>query len=136
MLFMLLIAWTSAASLRGGMDGPSGSYTGTATVLGQSFVGKIVIESESTADLYLSGEVSITCEDEPFHMDGKNLVLDDIDEKGDCLHDTLHKYKVKLVSSKYDPKEDQVTLEVKYAVIDIKIVCSKEEEALSVMMTS
>uniref|UniRef100_A0A7S3JTE8 Lipid-binding serum glycoprotein N-terminal domain-containing protein n=1 Tax=Aureoumbra lagunensis TaxID=44058 RepID=A0A7S3JTE8_9STRA len=104
----------------------SGSYTGSTTVLGETITGHIVIDSDTEADLSLSGPVSLSCADEAYTLDGSTITLDNVDEDGDCVHDALDEYDVTLESITYDATNDVITIEVKYLVMKISIVMTQD----------
>jgi hypothetical protein len=73
--------------------------------------------------------VDITCNAEQFTVGAKGKInLPTVGTAGDCLHDGLQKYSVKLKEVDYDAKKDTITLHVK-DIIPITIVLKHQAVA-------
>ena len=107
---------------------PSGAYSGSKTVLGQTINTMVSVNSETSMDLTISGVISLSCSDEAYHLDGKDVIVDNIGTAGDCTHDALEENGVSLQSVTYDDSADTITVSVKYSVMSIDMVLSKTGE--------
>ena len=68
---------------------PSGDYSGSKTVLGETINAKISVTSDNLLDLSISGVIDLACTDEAYTLSGAEIDLDNIDVDGDCAHDAL-----------------------------------------------
>ena len=68
---------------------PSGNYSGSKTVLGETINAAISVTSDSLMDLSISGVIDLACTDEKYTLNGAEIDLDDIGVSGDCAHDAL-----------------------------------------------
>ena len=82
-LFALFSLFAMAAAA------PSGEYSGSKTVLGQSINAKISATSDTSMDLSISGVIELSCSDEAYHISGAEILIDNIAQAGDCAHDAL-----------------------------------------------
>jgi hypothetical protein len=110
-------------------DAPHGSYTGSKTVLGQKIETKIKVNSDTSIDLSISGVISLACTDEAYHLDGNEVVVDNLAVDGDCAHDALAENGVTFKSATYDESKDEVTVSVKYSVMTIDMVLTQDGQA-------
>ena len=110
-------------------DAPHGSYTGSKTVLGQKIETHIKVNSETSMDLAISGVISLSCTDESYHLDGSEVVVDNLNVDGDCAHDALDENGVTFKSATYDESKDEVTVTVKYSVMTIDMVLTQDGQA-------
>jgi hypothetical protein len=93
---MLLRAAALFSVLATALANPSGVYTGSKTVLGETINAQISVTSDSLLDLQISGVIDLACADEAYTMGSTEITLDHIDEAGDCAHDALEENNVKL----------------------------------------
>lgn len=107
------------------MNAPSGTYTGSKTVVGQTVGAEIIVTSDSLVEFIISGIIDIDCKDEEYKLVGSDVSLLNIDKAGDCAHDALADNNVSLKSVVYDETNDIITVSVKYSVMNIDIVLSK-----------
>ena len=107
---------------------PSGAYSGSKTVLGETINALVSVNSETSMDLSISGVIDLSCADEAYHIDGSDIVVENIDQDGDCAHDALAENSVTLKSVTYDDSKDEITVSVKYSVLSIDLVLSKNGE--------
>ena len=117
------------------LGAPEGTYDGSKTVLGQNINAEVVVNSETSMDLSISGVISLACKDEAYHLDGSDVVVDNIDQAGDCAHDALEENSVTLKSVSYDESKDEITVSVKYSVMSIDLVLSKASAARPALPT-
>ena len=126
-LGLALVATAAAA-------GPSGTYAGGTSKLGEHVSGTVTISDDgATFDGNIVGNglvpVDITCNAEQFTMGAKGKInLPTVGTAGDCLHDGLQKYSVTLKEVDYNAKKDTITLHVK-DIIPITIVLKKQTVA-------
>ena len=105
---------------------PTGSYSGSKTVLGESVALTMSVADETHVNFVISGVASLTCNAEAFHIDGSNLILEGIDASGDCIHDNLTENHVDFKSFVYDTAADTLTATAKYLrITTIELVLSK-----------
>jgi len=116
-LFLAVLVATAA---------PTGTYTGSKTVLGESINAKVTITSENTLDLTIAGAFALECDLEKFHLDGATVELDDIGNADDCIAKTLAEESVTLKTIVFDEKADTVTVSVKYSVLNLDLVLTKD----------
>jgi len=105
---------------------PSGSYTGSKTVLGQKIETNIKVNSDTSMDLTISGVIDLACADEAYHLDGSDVVVDNLDVDGDCAHDALAENGVTFKGATYDDSKDEITVTVKYSVMTIDMTLTKD----------
>ena len=114
--------------------GPSGTYAGGTSKMGEHVSGTVTISDDgATFDGNIVGKglvpVDITCNAEQFTVGAKGKInLPTVGTAGDCLHDGLQKYSVKLKEVDYDAKKDTITLHVK-DIIPITIVLQHQAVA-------
>ena len=126
-LGLALVATATAA-------GPSGTYAGGTAKMGEHVSGTVTISDDgATFDGNIVGKglvpVDITCNAEQFTMGAKGKInLPTVGTAGDCLHDGLQKYSVKLKEVDYDAKKNTITLHVK-DIIPITIVLKHQAVA-------
>jgi hypothetical protein len=99
---MFLRAAALLSVLATALANPSGVYTGSKTVLGETINAQISVTSESLLDLQISGVIDLACTDEAYTMGATEITLDHIDEAGDCAHDALEQNNVKLEKVRCD----------------------------------
>ncbi|GMH91538.1 hypothetical protein TL16_g12087, partial [Triparma laevis f. inornata] len=104
---------------------PSGAYSGSKTVLGQTINAMVSANTDTSMDLSISGVISLSCSDEAYHLDGSDIIVDNIDQAGDCAHDALEENGVTLKGVTYDESSDTITVSVKYSVMSIDLVLAK-----------
>ena len=115
---LALASWMAGSSL----TAPSGDYTGSVTKLGQTINTEVDINSETSMNLIISGAIDISCSDEAYTLNGSEVTVDNIGVDGDCAHDALAENKVTLEDIKYDDSKDEITVSVKYSVLNIDVV--------------
>ena len=92
---------------------PSGTYTGTAKVLGLSADESLTANDDSTFDLAVSGAFTFSCTGEKYTIDDSGAITPtDIDTTGDCLHDALAANSLSFGSAAYDSGADTISLTV------------------------
>lgn len=80
-----------------------------------------VHDDTKKVDLKITGATNIDCEAENFTLDASgNIALPDDSKAGDCIHDSLQKYKLKIVSIKWNSSADTITLKLKLGFIPIE----------------
>ena len=104
---------------------PSGAYSGSKTVLGQTINAMVSANTATSMDLSISGVISLSCTDEAYTLSGSDITIDNIDQSGDCAHDALEENGVTLKGVTYDESADTITVSVKYSVMSIDILLSK-----------
>ncbi|GMI02426.1 hypothetical protein TrVE_jg2891 [Triparma verrucosa] len=114
---------------------PSGAYSGSKTVLGQTINAMVSANTDTSMDLSISGVISLSCTDEAYHLDGSDIVVDNIAQAGDCAHDALEENGVTLKGVTYDESSDTITVSVKYSVMSIDLVLTKTSDDFQVVVT-
>ena len=116
----------------GAAGAPSGTYTGNKNILGARVHSQIVIDDATHADLNLNIDGllkigPINCPKEQYSLDaGTGVVtVPGIDTQGDCVHDQLGKYGIKLQSVAYDADKDTFTIKVHAIILDVVLVLGK-----------
>jgi C1A family cysteine protease len=106
---------------------PSGTYTGTKSILGITIDASVKIDSATTMDLTISGAVSIACAAETYAYDGSSsITLPGMDTAGDCVHDAVASEKgLAIKSISYDSSSDSVTVTAKYTIVSVSVVLTK-----------
>jgi hypothetical protein len=117
------------------LDGtvPSGTYRGDQKVVGQHIVASITIDDAAHADILLdiSGNlvphIKINCTEESFSLDSSTgvVTLPGLGTQGDCAHDNLNKWHVKIKSIDYDDTEDKITIVAHAILFNVKILLTK-----------
>ena len=107
---------------------PSGTYSGSKSVLGQSITATIKIEDDSHFDFAISGAASIDCDDESFSLSSDGtFTIPGATTTGDCLEKALDKNDVSIKSVTYDATSDEITVSVKYeGFLSISVVLTKQ----------
>lgn len=92
---------------------PSGTYTGTAQVLGHSATESLTANDDSTFDLSVSGAFTFVCTGEKYTIGDSGVITPtDIDTHGDCLHDALAANSLSFGAASYDESADTISLTV------------------------
>jgi hypothetical protein len=101
---------------------PSGSYSGSKTVFGETIGAKVVFQNEQVLDFAISGAFELNCVGESYVVNGNEIIMSDIGQVGDCAHDALDENGVTLNDILYDWTNDQITVSVKYSIAKIDLV--------------
>ena len=119
--------------------GPTGSYSGSKSILGEQIAATLNFNSASSVDVTISGAASVNCKAEAY-TGTTDLSLTNIDKSGDCVHDALATApeKVSIEDIKYDAGSDTITVTAKASILKVSfeltksIVESSEAEAQNV----
>jgi C1A family cysteine protease len=112
---------------------PSGTYSGSKSVVGQSITATIKFEDDSHFDFAISGAASIDCDDESFTLSDGTFNIPGATTSGDCLEEALDKNNVDLSSVTYDATSDEITVSVKYeGFLKISVVLNKQSSVKDV----
>ena len=101
---------------------PSGSYSGSKTVFGETVNAVVNFQDSSKLDFEVSGAFTLNCFGESYTMNANNVVLSNIGNVGDCAHDALVDNSVTLNGIAYDQASNQITVSVKYSIAKIDIL--------------
>ena len=103
---------------------PTGVYHGTKSVLGIDIDGTLNVTSATKVDVDVeaSGGISVKCANEDYKMNGDVVVLPTDTTAGDCIHDSLAEYGLKIKSITYNEADDSIELDIKKSLITIKII--------------
>jgi len=103
---------------------PSGTYTCTKSVLGETVKAVVKIDSATSFDFSVTGPVSISCTGEAYKYDDASgaISLPNINDPNDCLNKTLTQQSVKLTSFSYDKAGDSIHIVVKYSIFSIDLL--------------
>jgi hypothetical protein len=101
---------------------PSGSYSGSKTVFGETIGATVVFQNEQVLDFAITGAFALNCAGESYVVNGNEIVMSDIGKVGDCAHDALDENGVTLTNILYDLTNDQITVSVKYSIAKIDLV--------------
>lgn len=95
--------------------GPSGTYSGSKSVLGQTVTGTVVIVDDTHMNLDVEGPISLKCPGEQYTLDASTgaVTLPTAGTAGDCVHDALAANGGTLESITYDSSSDAINLDVK-----------------------
>ena len=104
---------------------PSGTYTGSKSILGVTVNGSIKIDDDTHFDLGITGAATINCASEEYALSGSDISLPNAQTSGDCVHDQLASNKVSLESLSYDSGADSITVNVKKSIVKISITLKK-----------
>jgi len=105
---------------------PTGTYSGSKTILGESINAVFKIDSSTAVDITISGVASVNCANEAYTYDGASAIdVTGKDTAGDCVHDALASNSVTLKSVTYDASSDEITVAAKYSIITVKVVLTK-----------
>ena len=104
---------------------PSGTYTGTKSILGVTVNGNIKIDDDTHFDLGITGAATITCTNEVYALSGSDISLPNAQTAGDCVHDQLASNKVTLESLTYDSGADSITVIVKKSIAKVSLTLTK-----------
>jgi hypothetical protein len=115
-LFSILAGLFTAAQV------PTGNYVGSKTLFGETINAVVNIQDAECLDFAISGDFTLDCKDEHYSLNGNTIVLDDIDIVGDCAHDALVDNQITLKSIVYDDQNNQITVSVKYSIVNVDIV--------------
>jgi len=122
-----LPSWRAA----GAAAAPTGTYTGSKSVLGVTIDGKVKINSATDMDLEISNAISISCPGEPYTLDGNSITITNMDKAGDCVHDAVASEPgLSIKSVTYDSSADAITVEAKEGFVALKIVLTKSTPGL------
>lgn len=97
---------------------PSGQYCGTVSVIGITLNAQMNFPTNGKIDFSTSDAISITCNAEPFTMDGSLIMITNIGTQGNCVHDASSSNNVSVESITYSKDTNQITLK---ASVKIKI---------------
>jgi hypothetical protein len=111
---------------------PSGTYSGTKSILGEKVSATVTIDDTTHMDLTVSGVVSVNCKGEAYNYDASSgaVTVPGASKSGDCIHDTLQKNGASLQSVSYDASSDSVTVKVK-KIIDVTLVLKKSSSLVA-----
>jgi len=107
--------YTIATSLLGMTNlnsSPSGSYTGSTSILGQTLNVEIMATA-TTVDLIMDGATSLTCSDEAYTYANGEVTLTTAHDDGDCIHDNLDTIGAEIDYVRYDEATNSVEVKVK-----------------------
>jgi len=106
---------------------PSGEYSGTKTVLGESFTAtmKFSTTTDGTVEFTIAGPVALDCTSEPYTYASGTISLTNLGNDDDCVKSDLDKYSAKLKSLSYDEGSDKITASVKYSILTIDLEMDK-----------
>ena len=104
---------------------PSGTYTGSKSILGVTVNGSIKIDDDTHFDLGITGAATINCPSEEYALSGSDISLPNAQTSGDCVHDQLASNKVTLESLSYDSGADSITVNVKKSIAKISLTLTK-----------
>jgi len=111
---------------------PSGTYAGTAKVLGLSATESLTANDDSTFDLSVSGAFTFACTGEKYTIDDSGVITPtDIDTAGDCLHDALAANSLSFGAASYDESADTISLTVTALGIPVTSTLTKAAAELS-----
>jgi len=93
---------------------PSGTYSGSKTVLGQTVSATIAIVDDSHMNLDVEGPISLKCSDEQYTLDASSgaVTLPTAGNAGDCIHDALAAHGGSIKSIKYDSSADSIDVSI------------------------
>ena len=103
---------------------PSGSYSGSKTVFGETIGAVVTFQDSQKLDFGVSGAFTLECAGESYSMNGNTIVLTNIGVAGDCAHDALVDNGVDLTGIVYNPTSNQITVSVKYSIAKIDVLLS------------
>jgi len=109
---------------------PSGTYTGSQTVLGETIDAVIVVNDDSTVDMTITGAIDLECDSEPYTYADGVITIPGVDTDGDCVHDALADNGLTYESSTYDAASDEVTLTVKFGFVSVVMVLDQASVAI------
>jgi len=103
--------------------------------MGTKIHAKIVIDSSSTADIevHATDNTTVECKKEAYKLNGNKVVLPGAGTAGDCVHDSLQKYGLKLDAVTYDPSADTIEMDIKKSFIKIKIILKHDKMTIVVI---
>ena len=101
---------------------PSGSYSGSKTVFGETIGAVVKFQDSQKLDFGVSGAFALDCAGESYSMNGNTIVLTNIGVAGDCAHDALVDNGVDLTGIVYNPTSNQITVSVKYSIAKIDVL--------------
>lgn len=107
---------------------PNGIYTGSKTIFGESINGIVNVKDTKTLDFSITGDFTLDCKDEAYSMVDDEILLSNINVVGDCTHDALVDNKITLEEIIFIPDTNEIVVSVKYALLNLDIVLTKEEE--------
>lgn len=90
--------------------GPVGKYCGSVSFLNITLKAQMNFPTNGKIDFSTSDAISITCNAEPFTMDGSLIMITDIGTQGDCVHDALSRNNVSVESITYSKETNQILL--------------------------
>ena len=90
---------------------PVGNYKGSKTVLGEKIKATIDIKNATHLDLIVKGATSLTCLDEPYTFQGRDVVLADT-SASDCVERKLEKKHAAFKGATYDMQKNTLTVDV------------------------
>lgn len=92
----------------------AGTYHGTKSVLGLNIDATVEINSSSSASLVVKTtgleSLTIDCKNEAYSLSGSKINLTHLNDQGDCVHDALEKYELKLKEIDYNSGNDSITI--------------------------
>ena len=87
----------------------SGDYAVSVTFLGIAVDGAVKVNSATSLDISMSAPgagLDGNCFNEQYHLDGSNVVLDNLGKSGNCLTDLFNDGGAKLKSATYNSGSD------------------------------
>ena len=120
--------WFAAAAVPSAA--PSGTYTGSKSVLGKSITATLKIDGATAFDLGITGAATLSCANEAYSYNAgsSSLQLPNIAKTGDCIHDALAKQSASIKSITYDAGADTISVTVKKSFLSLVLVLTKTAE--------
>ena len=117
---------------------PSGTYTGSKSVLGKSITATLKIDTATTFDLGITGAATLSCANEAYSYSAgsSSLQLPNIAKTGDCIHDALAKQSASIKSITYDAGADTISVTVKKSFLSLVLVLTKTADVKEVQLES
>jgi len=87
----------------------SGTYSGSVSFLGIAIDSSITVNSASSLDITISAAgagLDGSCFNEAYHLDGSNIVLENLGKSGNCITDLMNNGSAKIKSSTYNSSSD------------------------------
>jgi len=107
---------------------PSGMYSGSKTLFGETINAVVIINDEQSLDFAVTGDFTLDCKDEHYSLVEDEIVLHDIELVGNCAHDALMDYGIVLKGIFYDETNYDITVSTKYSVANVDIILSRADD--------
>ena len=102
---------------------PLGKYCGTVSHFGKTLNGEMNFSTNGMVDFSTSDAISVTCNAEPFTMDGSLIMITNIGTQDECIHDKLVSNNVNIENVTYSKDTNQITLKanVKISIFNVPV---------------